>query len=669
MIRRFETAGAAMVTTIAVVCVLFGAVEVLAQEPAPPQPVEYVPGEVIVKLRGSAKAMRSQAFIGKSVSERSMTLKGSWSGINLHHFQFKSKVKPKPRGDGAKASSVGVISSASAEDSEAVSEMEAVLQELRQDPDVEFAEPNYILRTPGRFGEEAVISFNEARASAANQASSSSYGTLAQTGSPIDAKKAWSVLSATDEAPIVAIIDTGVDINHEFLRDSGSIWINKGEIPGNGIDDDGNGFIDDVYGWNFVAGNGHPLDDDGHGTHVAGIVLGTTQDILAWPVQPAKIQIMPLKFLDSEGMGTTSDAVKAIYYAVNNGAKVLNNSWGGGGFSNALATAISYSYSKRVAFVAAAGNSALNNDVSPTYPAGYQIPSVISVAATTDMDSLAVYSNYGSHSVHMGAPGTSIWSSLPNQRYGRLSGTSMATPFVAGLAAMMLRENPDLSAHQIKELIFAGAEPIPSLQTKTVTRARMNAYKSIVLAQGTTGNTNQPAFENVYRSVASEGAAGGAGCGLVKTLIDDARGPSGPQRNVAFFGLLLLFATPILIALSLRSAQTGKARRRFPRYQIASQVKMMVGDRELTGHVSSISMGGLQMATDPSCANDPSAWLENGGVVSMTIQSPDGKEEIKVAGKVVWSEEKKRYGVAFEGADTSVLNSIGRWTAGLMKSS
>ncbi len=593
---------------------------------------EFVPGEIIVKLKGSAKTMKSQAFIGKAVSEQSMTLKGSWSGLNMHHFKLGSDA-----------------------------EMKNKIAELQADPDVEYAEPNYILRlSPGQAGSEGSMSMEEARNTVG---ASSTYGALAQTGAPIQLANAWSAETAGKTPPIVAIIDTGVDYNHEIFTGSGAVWTNTREISGNGIDDDSNGYVDDVRGWNFVANSNAPLDDDNHGTHVAGIVLGSTQDILAFPLAAAKIRIMPLKFLDGMGVGTTSDAVKAIYYAVNNGASVINNSWGGGGYSNSLVDAVAYAYSKRVVFVAAAGNSSLNNDVTPTYPASYSIPGIISVAATTDADGLASYSNYGAATVHLGSPGSSIWSSLPNQSYGRSSGTSMATPFVAGIAAMMVRENPLLSAYQVKELIMQSTQSIASLQTKTVTKGRLNAYNSVLAAKATTGVTDQPSFAAARAPAAEESSA--AGCGLVKTLIDDASGPSGPNRNVAFFGLLLLFAAPLLIALSMRQ-KNGKSRRRFPRYQIASQVTMSVGGRELKGQVSSISMGGVQLATD---ASDPDAWLENGGVVSMTIKSPDGKEQINVAGKVVWVEEKKRYGVAFEGADTSVLNSIGRWTASLLKAS
>lgn len=611
MLRSFSV----LLATLAVISVPAGA---FAQE--------YVPGEVIIKLKGSGKTMKAQAFIGKAVSEKAMALKGSYSGLNMHHFKLA---------DGQN--------------------LEATLRDLRNDPDVEYAEPNYILRAPSHVGQEEVVSMSEVRAQAAVGASST-VTTMAQTNAPIQLQSAWTQMSSAVAPIVVAIIDTGVDMNHDIFVDSGAIWTNTNEIPGNGIDDDANGYIDDVHGWNFAANNNSPMDDDNHGTHVAGIVLGSTQNIATYPLLPAAIRIMPLKFLDASGMGTTSDAVKAIYYAVNNGAKVLNNSWGGGGYSNSLLDAISYAYSRRVVFVAAAGNASSNNDVTPTYPANYSVPGVISVAATTDVDGLASFSNFGASTVHVGSPGSSIWSSLPNNFYGRASGTSMATPFVAGLAALMLRENSSLSAYQIRQLLFSGAQSISSLQTKTSTKSRINAYNSVVAAKAATGEASQPTFSAGSREPASAEQA--AGCGLVKSLIDDANGPSGMSRNLAFFGLLLLLAAPVVVAIALRRT-SAKSRRRFPRYDIASTVRLKVGERELVGNVNSISMGGVSLQTD--------AWLENGGVVTMSIKSPDGREEIQVGGKIVWSEEKKRYGVAFEGADSSSLNSIARWTSNLLK--
>ena len=593
---------------------------------------EAVPGEIIVKLKGSGKSMKSQAFLGKAVSEGGLAHKGSWTGLNMHHFKVN--------------------------DSRSV---DAVIDQMRADPDVEYVEPNYILRRPDDTEDGETVSMAEVRA-AANSSSSVSASSFTQSNAPVQFPQAWQAASVSGTTIVVAVVDTGVDYNHAVFADSSAMWSNTREIANNGVDDDGNGFVDDIRGWNFAYNNNNPMDDDGHGTHVAGIVLGATQNISAYPMTPARIRIMPLKFLDANGMGTTSDAVKAIYYAVNNGAKVINNSWGGGGYSNSLVEALNYAYNNKVVLVAAAGNSANNNDQSPTYPASYSIPGLISVAATTDADNLASFSNFGASTVHVGAPGSSIYSTYPYNSYGRSSGTSMATPFIAGLAALILRENPNLSAFQVRELVFSGAVPVASLTSKTTTQSRMNAYNSVQAAKSAVASNSQPSSQaSAQRAPAAEAAA--PGCGLVKAMRGDFGGPGSGDgfKQLSFFAVLALMIAPVLIALRLRQRNSETYRRRFPRYQMTSEVKLCVGDRELVGNVSSISMGGAQVNTD--------AWLDNGGVVAMVIKSPDGQEQITVSGKVVWSEEKKRYGVAFQDADTSSLNSIARWTKSLMKAS
>ncbi len=486
---------------------------------------------------------------------------------------------------------------------------------------------------------------------------------FSQTGAPIGLSSTWTSESAGRAPPVVAVIDTGIDPNHTVFSSSGAVWTNPNEIAANGIDDDNNGYVDDVHGWNFVANNNSPFDDEGHGSHVSGIILGTTQDITQPSLQPAAVRIMPLKFLDSTGSGATTDAIKAIYYAVNNGAKVLNNSWGGGGFSNSLLTAIAYTYDHQAVFVAAAGNAASNNDTNATYPANYNVPNIVSVAATTDTDGFASFSNYGVSTVHVGSPGNSIYSTFPNNLWGRASGTSMATPFVSGMAALMMRESPSMNGYQVKNLLFANAQSISSLQTRTSTKSRINVYNAMISAKSAVVATSQPAYDVSSFRAPSSASSGGAGpaCGLVATAVKDMKdggGPVGPFGNFAFFGVLLILVSPVLVSFVLRNRENGRARRRHERFNISSSVTMKFGDRELTGQVSSISMGGVQVDTD--------AWLENGGIVTMSISSPDGKDTIAVQGKVVWSEEQKRYGVAFANADSGIKASIARWTAGLM---
>lgn len=588
---------------------------------------EYVPGEIIVKLRSKAKTLQSQAFIGKAVAEKGMTLKGSWNGLSMHHFALKAGAS-----------------------------VEATISELQSDPDVEFVEPNYIVhfKTTGREGDPVAM------ADVHQQWVGGGGGSYAQTTAPIGLANTWTSETAGRTPPIVAVIDTGIDPNHTVFASTGAVWTNPNETL-NGLDDDGNGYIDDIHGWNFVANNNTPFDDEGHGSHVSGIVLGVTQDITATTLQPAAIRIMPLKFLDSTGSGSTSDAVKAIYYAVNNGAKVLNNSWGGGGFSNSLLNAIAYSYDHKVVFVAAAGNASNNNDASPTYPANYNVPNLISVAATTDTDGFASFSNYGASTVYVGAPGNSIYSTFPNNTWGRASGTSMATPFISGLAALIMRESPSMTGYQVKNLVASSAQQISSLLSKTSTKSRMNAYYGLTAAKTAVVATSQPSYDVAsYRAPASADGGGEQvpACGLVAKAMHDAGSGGGPFGHVGFFGVLLLIVSPVLVSFVLRNRETGRGSRRHERFNITSSVTMKFGDRELTGQVSSISMGGVQVNTD--------AWLEQGGIVTMSIASPDGKDTISVQGKVVWSEEHKRYGVAFNNADSSIKSTIARWTAGLM---
>lgn len=288
---------------------------------------------------------------------------------------------------------------------------------------------------------------------------------------------------------------------------------------------------------------------------------------------------------------------------------------------------------------------------------------MISIAATSDLDGLAGFSNYGAQTVHMGSPGVSIWSTLPGDHMGRSSGTSMATPFVSGIAALMVRESPDMNGYQIKSLIFSASQPINSLQSKTVTRSRLDSYASILKAKGAVVDPSQPTYDaKAYsRSLSSVQADPGVGCGLVgKALYDSSNGggPSTPQKNVAFFALLIVLIAPVVMSVALRQ-RSGKNQRRHTRYQIDSQVRVRFGDRELVGQVSTISLGGVQLNTD--------AWLDNGGIVKMSIRSPDGRDEIEVEGKVVWSEEQKRYGVAFANANEPVLSTINRWTQSLLK--
>jgi subtilisin family serine protease len=299
-------------------------------------------------------------------------------------------------------------------------------------------------------------------------------------GADIAAPAAWDLTTGSTNV-IVAVIDTGVRYTHYDLTNQ--MWINPGEIPGNGIDEDGNGYIDDIHGINAINDTGNPLDDDNHGTHVAGTIGAAANDGnrmvgVAW-----NVRIMALKFLGPQG-GSTADAIKCVDYAVAQGARVLNNSWGGGGYSQALFNAIESARNAGVLFVAAAGNYSIDNDQNPFYPASYPNDNIISVAAMNRFDTLADFSHYGLTTVDLGAPGVSIYSTTAgaDADYQTFDGTSMAAPHVSGVAALILSLYPSADLSEITGRLLGGVVPVPSLSGRTVTGGRVNAYNSLTLS-------------------------------------------------------------------------------------------------------------------------------------------------------------------------------------------
>lgn len=266
----------------------------------------------------------------------------------------------------------------------------------------------------------------------------------------------WENISQGDEEVIVAVVDTGVEYTHPDLKNN--IWVNQREKSGSpGVDDDGNGYVDDVYGWDFANNRPNGLDDNRHGTHVAGIIAAEKNNIGIIGIAP-KVKIMPVKFLDSRGYGSTEAAIKSIDYAVANGAQIISNSWGGGGRSELLDQAIQRAHAKGIIVVAAAGNESTNNDSSPSYPAGYS--GVISVASTDQSDSLSSFSNYGKNTVLIAAPGSNILSTVTNSGWGTLSGTSMATPQVSGALALALSVNRGVNSSTLKSVMCSSAVKI-----------------------------------------------------------------------------------------------------------------------------------------------------------------------------------------------------------------
>jgi len=305
----------------------------------------------------------------------------------------------------------------------------------------------------------------------------------------IDAPAAWDVTTGS-RGVVVAVIDSGVDHGHHDL--AANIWRNPGEIAGDGLDNDGNGFVDDVHGWDFANGDADPMDDNGHGTHVAGTIGAVGDNGVGVAGVTWQVSIMALKFLSSTGSGSTSGAVAAINYATRMkrdfgvNVVVTNNSWGGSGFSAALRDAIVAGGRHNILFVAASGNQGVNNDTTPHYPSNYGDSAVISVAASDRSNRLASFSNYGSTSVDLAAPGVAISSTTPGNAYASYSGTSMATPHVSGVVALVAAANPAATAAEIREAILSTTTPVPAFAGKMVTGGLLNAAAAVAAIRLTT---------------------------------------------------------------------------------------------------------------------------------------------------------------------------------------
>ena len=264
----------------------------------------------------------------------------------------------------------------------------------------------------------------------------------------IKAPTAWNN-GYTGQGITVAVLDTGVDYNHQDLKNN--IWSNTKEIADNGIDDDGNGYTDDVQGWNFDSSNNNILDNNGHGTHVSGTIAAENNGIGVTGIA-YNSKIMPVKVLDANGSGSYANIAKGIYYAVDNGANVINLSLGGNSSNDTLKSAIEYASSKNVIVVMAAGN---NGDSIPSYPARYAYNSGIAVGAVDQNNNLADFSNRsGSQEItYVTAPGVDVYSTIPNNQYANYNGTSMAAPHIAGVVALMLSANPNLTESQVRQII------------------------------------------------------------------------------------------------------------------------------------------------------------------------------------------------------------------------
>ncbi|MFP4380136.1 MAG: S8 family serine peptidase [Candidatus Sumerlaeia bacterium] len=367
--------------------------------------------------------------------------------------------------------------------------LKATIAAYLQNPSVAYAEPNYILHagaTPddSRFDELWGLD-NTGQTGGA-------------TGADIQAKDAWDISTGSSDI-IVAVIDSGVEYSHRDLRDN--MWVNTAEESGiPGFDDDGNGIVDDIYGARWENGDGSPSDGDpdddyGHGTHCAG-TLGATGDNnrgvtgVAW-----NVRIMSLRFINEWNSGFTTDAISCIEYAIEKGAHLSSNSWGGGAYSESLKQAILASGQANMLFINSASNLGTDNDESPIYPPAFDCSNMIVVASSDHNDMRSVFSCYGATSVDIAAPGTDILSTYPDNSYETLSGTSMACPHVSGVAALILSLNPEASYSQVKDWILDSATPLPQWQGLVLTGGRLNAYEALRMARPhfyLTGLPNMP---------------------------------------------------------------------------------------------------------------------------------------------------------------------------------
>ncbi len=304
----------------------------------------------------------------------------------------------------------------------------------------------------------------------------------------------WSKITNGSANARVCVIDTGVAYSHPDL--SGNVWQNPWEKKiGAGVDNDFNGYVDDVYGINAITNTGNGTDDHVHGTHVSGTIGAMMNNVGVVGVAP-KVNIIPCKFLSADGWGYYSDAIQCIEYCKgvfdkyrkmdpkkNSFTGVYSNSWGGPSYSDALFNSVKKlnEGETQALFIAAAGNSALNTDTTPFYPAALKLDHVVSVAATDKDDKLAYFSNYGVNSVHLAAPGVDIVSTGLSNTYRSLSGTSMATPFVSGVASLMAYKKINATSVEIKNALLSGVDVLPNLQTVVKSGGRLNALKSLNL--------------------------------------------------------------------------------------------------------------------------------------------------------------------------------------------
>lgn len=412
----------------------------------------HVAGELIVQFRPGVSAGEQGQSLARASAQRTKTLVKGSKRIDLG-------------GDVELINTRGYATTQEAIDA------------LSADPAIEFVEPNWVVNHQVVSNDTHYLNGNLWGMYGDNSSPANAFGSRAA--------EAWA-RTADCSNVVVGVIDEGVMYTHEDL--AANAFTNPGEIAGNGIDDDGNGYIDDVHGWDFANNDATTFDGvgDDHATHVAGTIGGVGGNGIGVAGICWSVKIYNAKFLGSQG-GTTANAILAVDYMTDmklrHGLNLVatNNSWGGGGFSQGLQDAITRAEQADILFIAAAGNSASDNDATASYPSNYPNANVIAVASTTSTGAMSSFSQWGATTVDLGAPGSAIYSTVPVRSKGKVvssyasfSGTSMATPHVTGAAAYYAARNPGASAAQIKAGILNATIPTPALQGKTVTGGRLN---------------------------------------------------------------------------------------------------------------------------------------------------------------------------------------------------
>lgn len=538
-----------LVTATAVLLSTFFSSPALAVPTQKPQASAAIPGEVIVKFREhvASRAIGTDAKAEKAHAKANAKILKRLDRLRMHLVR------------GNKGQSTA----------ELVNAYLAL-------PEVEYAEPNYHIQ----INNHTSLLPNDAQFAAQWALRNIGQNGGAQ-GADIDAPLAWTHSTGND-AVVVAAIDSGVAYNHPDL--AANMWRNPREIAGNRIDDDGNGYIDDMYGWNFAANSANPFDDHGHGTHTAGTLGAVGNNAIGVTGVAWKVKIMALKFLSAKGGGGTFEAAQAIDYASRMGARVANASWGGPLYSRTIDDAIRLAGERGMLLVTAAGNEGLNNDASSSFPCNSAQPNVICVAATDPNDLRASFSNYGATNVDIAAPGVNILSTVPTggcdmcaaSGYRHASGTSMASPVVSGAAALVLAHNSRLTPTEVKSLLLNSVDRVGSLQG-VVASGRLNIATAI--ADGF-----------VISALKSELSATAGGGG---SLSIDLRSLDGTPRNVslALNGPAGISMAPLAVAVPASGIAVATLRTQVAAGVAAGTYKvMLVATDRTTGEMHDLPL-------------------------------------------------------------------------------